>query len=401
MYEIRQDGPGSRVEDMRGRVWLPVGVAVVSGLVLFGAAWPAGLVAAVPLAVTVAAVAGVLAGWPRARRWLPWAAGLAAVVSLAATVVTLFVPYEGSAYAGLLGLGEAAGLLALLALVVRTAPARLAWWQGVLLTVTDLAYLLRVPPPPTLAAGMATLMVWFAGPVTALIAGGYPRLAEARRRRSVDDARRMQRLQLARDLHDFVAHDLTGIVVQAQAAQHVGQTDPAVALTALQRIEAAGLHALASMDEALDILRDGDGHTVHRGGTTAQDVAKLVESFTVTGGPTVDAHIDEEAWNLLPPESAAMGYRVVGVALTNVRRHAPETRCVQVSLRTESDRIAMTVTNELPRSATDAQPSRGGRGLSELVELVRAGGGQLTAAPVGEAWRLRLTLPPRHEAGEP
>ena len=93
-------------------------------LVLFGAAWPAGLIAAVPLAVSAAAVAGVLAGWPRARRWLPWAAGLAAAVSLAATVVTLFVPYDGSAFAGLLGLGEAAGLLALLALVVRTAPVR-------------------------------------------------------------------------------------------------------------------------------------------------------------------------------------------------------------------------------------------------------------------------------------
>ena len=222
-----------------GGVWLPVGVAVVGGLVLFGAAWPAGLIAVVPLAVSVAAVAGVLAGWPRARRWLPWAAGLAAAVSLAATVVTLFVPYDGSAFAGLLGLGKAAGLLALLTLVVRTAPVRVAWWLGVLLIVTDLAYLLRVPPPPTLAAGMATLMVWFAGPVTALIAGGYPRLAEARRRRSVDEARRTQRLQLARDLHDFVAHDLTGIVVQAQAAQHVGQADPAIALTAL-RADRAG-----------------------------------------------------------------------------------------------------------------------------------------------------------------
>jgi signal transduction histidine kinase len=159
--------------------------------------------------------------------------------ALVATVVTLFVPYDGSAFVGLLGLVEAAGLLALLALVVRTAPVRVAWWLGVLLIVTDLAYLLRVPPPPTLAAGMATLMVWFAGPVTALIAGGYPRLAEARRRRSVDEARRTQRRQLARDLHDFVAHDLTGIVVQAQAAQRVGQADPAIALTAL-RADRAG-----------------------------------------------------------------------------------------------------------------------------------------------------------------
>jgi len=115
----------------------------------------------------------------------------------------------------------------------------------------------------------------------------------------------------------------------------VGQADPAIALTALQRIETAGLHALASMDEALDILRDGDGHTVGRGGATAQDVVTLVESFTVAGGPTVDADIDEAAWKLLPAEPAAVGYRVLAEALTNVRRHAPETRYVKVSVRTE------------------------------------------------------------------
>jgi signal transduction histidine kinase len=183
-------------------------------------------------------------------------------------------------------------------------------------------------------------MVWFAGPVTALIAGGYPRLAEARRRRSVADARRTQRLQLAQDLHDFVAHDLTGIVVQAQAAQHVGRTDPAVALTALQRIEVAGLHALASMDEALDILREGDGHVDHRSGASAQELTALLESFTVAGGPAVDAHIDEAAWKTLPAELAALGYRVLAEALTNVRRHAPDTRYVPVGLTAESDRPA-------------------------------------------------------------
>jgi len=121
-------------------------------------------------------------------------------------------------------------------------------------------------------------------------------------------------------------------------------------------------------------------------------IAAVPLAVSVAGGPIVDADIDEAAWKLLPAEPAAVGYRVLAEALTNVRRHAPETRYVQVSVRTECDRMAMTVTNELPRTAA-AQPSRGGRGLGELVELVRAGGGQLTVGPVGEVWRLRLTLP--------
>ncbi|MFE1207772.1 histidine kinase [Streptomyces albidoflavus] len=68
------------------------------------------------------------------------------------------------------------------------------------------------------------------------------------------EARSAQRLQLSRDLHDFVAHDVSGIVVQAQAARFVATTDPSQAVLALERIEKAGLNALASMDQTVQML---------------------------------------------------------------------------------------------------------------------------------------------------
>jgi signal transduction histidine kinase len=336
-------------------------------------------------------------------RWLTWAAVLAATGSLAATawaVMTRFaivasedaIPYADNPAAGMLGLLEAAMLLVLLAIVVRTAPPRTVIAIGLLLTGTHLAWLLRLPPPPTLAAGMATALVWLAGPVTAGIAGGYPRLADARRKRSVEDARRAQRLHLAGDLHDFVAHDLTGIVVQAQSAQHLGSSDPAVALEALRRIEAAGLHALASMDQALSILSEGDSPRDHPEGASPRDLRSLLDGFAIAGGPSIEAHIDEEAWRKMPAETTALGYRVLAEALTNVRRHAPHTSNVRVSLGVEGHQLALTVANQLSEPARE-RPSRGGRGLRQLASLVADGGGALTAGPDGEEWRLQLTLP--------
>jgi signal transduction histidine kinase len=388
-------------------VWLPLAVGVGSGLLLLATGWTAGFIAVIPLAVSGGAAASVLAGWPATQPWLTRASVLAAVVSLAATASAVGsrppfasgddLPYIGSAAAGFLGLFEVAGLLVLLGLVVRTAPRRTAVGLGLLLTGTSLAWLLRVPPPPTLAAGLATILVWFAGPIAAGIAGGYPRLAEARRQRSVEDARRAQRLHLAGDLHDFVAHDLTGIVVQAQSAQHLGSSDPAVALGALRRIEAAGLHALASMDQALEVLRNGDGPLEQTTQVSIQDLAALLNRFTVASGPTVEAHLDESAWRDVPTELTALVYRVLAEALTNIRRHAPATTPVVVTLGAEGDRVALTVANQLSEPAQEVPPL-GGRGLSFLATLVADAGGALTAGPKGDEWRLRLIVPSRQVA---
>ncbi len=373
------------------RRWSAV-IGAAAGLVVGFAASPAGLIAAVPLAISVGTVCWVLTGWADTVRWLPCASLVCAAASLAATAVTFVVPYIGSPLAGLLGIAEVGGLLVLLAMVLRTAAARQAISLGVLLTAAALAWLLRIPPPPTTAAGLVTIMVWCAAPVTAAIAGGYPRLADARRSKSVEQARRAQRLQIAQDLHDFVAHDVTGIVVQAQAAQLVGRTDPALALAALQRIEAAGQHALDSMDRALELLRAQDDHATSGSGASAQDAAALLERFTVTGGPIVETHLDDDAWNALPRNVTAVLYRVLAEALTNVRRHAPGATWVRVDLTANSYDAVLTVTNPVSWP-NDGRPPRGGSGLRHLADLVSAVGGSISARSTGGRWQTRLTVP--------
>src|SRR3982750_206110 len=86
---------------VRSLGWRPVAVGEGTGLLVLGAAWAVGPVTAIPLAAAVGAVAGVLAGWPNVRQWLPWATVVAATASLGATMVTLVIPYTGSAAAGL------------------------------------------------------------------------------------------------------------------------------------------------------------------------------------------------------------------------------------------------------------------------------------------------------------
>ena len=115
---------------------------------------------------------------------------------------------------------------------------------------------LRFLPSDSPLDAVGACALWAGGPAVAVVIGGYPRLAEFRRRDSVAAERRAQRLALARDLHDFVAHDVSGIVALAQAARFVAGADPARALDALARVEAAGLRALDTMDRTVAMLGD-------------------------------------------------------------------------------------------------------------------------------------------------
>ncbi|MFJ3204672.1 sensor histidine kinase [Streptomyces sp. NPDC086989] len=180
-------------------------------------------------------------------------------------------------------------------------------------------------------------------------------LTEHRRQRLVVETRRSQQLELARDLHDFVAHDVSGIVAQAQAARFVATADPGQALSALERIEAAGLNALASMDRMVKTLHEADGGDARPPGADAvaplpgvDGLAALVAQFS-SAGPALAArlHVAPGATDGLSRATGSTAYRVVVEALTNVRRHAPGASRVEV-------------TSPLPAPAT-ARPRSGSR----------------------------------------
>ncbi|MFJ7593057.1 sensor histidine kinase [Streptomyces sp. NPDC097617] len=285
-------------------------------------------------------------------------------------------------------------LLPLLALVARWSPVR----SGAVAASLGVAAVALWPLP--LMWGKSSWLevcgaaaFWALPALGALAAGGYLRRQASRTRQAVRDGRRDQQLELARDLHDFVAHDVSAIVVQAQAARFVADKDPEQAVRALERIEAAGLGALASMDRTVHALREAAGaRSVSVPGTS--ELPGLVERFEVG---VLDA--DPAAVRALSREADTTAYRVAVEALTNVRRHAPGAAVVRVRLHRAAKGIELSVANSAPaRSANGllGLRRRGGTGLAGLRGRVEAAGGTLRAGPSADGgWRVCAVFPAR------
>ncbi|MEU0299466.1 histidine kinase [Streptomyces sp. NPDC006175] len=288
---------------------------------------------------------------------------------------------------------DSAALLLLLAVVTRWSPLR-----GLVAALPPAALAVSLWPLP-LVAGVSLLeavgvvAVWLLPVAAAVTAGAYPRRQELRRRNAVAEARSAQRLQLSRDLHDFVAHDISGIVVQAQAARFVAASDPSRAVLALERIEKAGLSALAAMDRTVQMLHDSGTPTTEPLPGVSR-LPDLVEDFTAAGA--TEAHLDlpPRATQALSREVGAVAYRIVIEALTNIRRHAPDASRATVAFTPTATTVEIRVTNDRGAGPAPARRPRGGLGLPALGEHARALGGTLSAGPHGDGgWQLTAVLP--------
>ncbi|MFE2284514.1 sensor histidine kinase [Streptomyces sp. NPDC059443] len=291
-------------------------------------------------------------------------------------------------------------LLPLLGLVARWSPVRAGGFAGSL----GIAAVGLWPAPLVWDEGGSWLEAcgaaafWALPGLGAVGVGAHFRRQASRTRRAVRDARRDQQLELARDLHDFVAHDVSAIVVQAQAARFVAGTDPGQAVRALERIEAAGLSALASMDRTVHALREAGGGLATPSPGLAE-LADLVGRFE--GGAALET--EEGAPAGLSREADTAAYRVAVEALTNVRRHAPGARTVLVTLRRVPAGIELAVANTAPPRGSRIRPTRrrntGGTGLAGLRERVEAARGTLAAGPAaagggdGDGWRVSAVFP--------
>ncbi|MFF0745711.1 sensor histidine kinase [Streptomyces sp. NPDC004111] len=296
-------------------------------------------------------------------------------------------------------LPEAGLLLLLIVLTTRYAPLRQLY------TALPLAALAVCAWPLPLVAGSflehtGVAAFWLLPALAAAASGAYPRRQEHRRRQAVTTARRDQRLQLSRDLHDFVAHDISGIVVQAQAARFVASADPHQAVLALERIERAGLNALASMDRTITMLHGDDASTTDALPGLPQ-LPTLVAEFSAAGGTRARLDLPPDAEQALSREAGAAAYRIVVEALTNVRRHAPRATRADIVLTPTPTAVELTVTNDRSGRARPGSRARGGHGLPALTEHALALGGTLSAGPYDTTgWRLTAVLP-RKEAPAP
>ncbi|MEU9452534.1 histidine kinase [Streptomyces sp. NPDC048277] len=220
-----------------------------------------------------------------------------------------------------------------------------------------------------------------------LALGVWLRHLDHRRHAAVEAVRREERLELARELHDVVAHHVTGILVQAQAARFTGEHDSATT-DAFTSIESAGADTLAALRKLVGLLRDPADTTARQ--TAPESIDRLVERFTRHGPPVTLRAPDAVDW---PPEIAGTLYRVVQEALTNVAHHAPDAQRVTVTITHRPQGVTVEVTDDAP--ATHARPRGvGGFGLIGMRERVETLGGTVRTGPLPHAgWAVHASLP--------
>jgi signal transduction histidine kinase len=240
------------------------------------------------------------------------------------------------------------------------------------------------------------------GPVTATIGAVtvatvalalYLRQQDGQRDQAVERAREAERLELARELHDFVAHHVTGILVQAQTARAVPGDQPGN-LQRLARIEEAADEALTAMRRVVRVLREEGNGTAPLAGL--DEITSLVSDFQVHG-PPVRLDVDPALLCHLDPGLAASAHRVVREALTNIRKHAPGATEVDIVLRRTARGLLVEVRNRgavpLREPAVGRRGNAAGFGLLGLSERAAALGGTFESGPTGDGWRVVAEFP--------
>ncbi|GAA1960974.1 sensor histidine kinase [Agromyces allii] len=232
------------------------------------------------------------------------------------------------------------------------------------------------------------------------------------RARELDRMRLLEREQLARDLHDTVAHHVSAIAIQAQAGLAVADRDPDAAAHVLRTIELEASRTLDEMRSMVRVLRrdGGPGRTGDAGdpgvdaaerspAPSAGDVRRLAASATGPGDLDVEVTVagDLEA---LPPAVGAAVFRLAQEAVTNARRHAPGANRVDVDVTVDGSGVQLEVRDD-GRPVASARPGYGITGMIERASLL---GGTCTAGPVAPApggdaddatngWRVSAVLP--------
>ncbi|GAA3387415.1 sensor histidine kinase [Cryptosporangium minutisporangium] len=332
---------------------------------------------AIPTVLGVLVLAGLIGTWPIGRRWIAGATGLVTAATLVGAGAWFARPTAGG---GIWSLLLTAVLMVLLALLCRWVPPIQAATIGPAAVLAESTLVLLTTGAPVLRGweAVGACVFWSLAGLVGAGAGVYLRLLDGRRAAAVRDARRAQRVRLAADLHDHVAHDVSAMVLQAQAARVLLGDRAGEVGAVLDRIETDGARALESMQRSIQVLRE-------------QEQEREVEPEPMSLRELRTRHPDArfEIGDGLEDVGPVLR-RVVAEALTNVAKHAPGSAVVRLG-RAQGD-IVLTVTNPLPGTAGPDAPGLR-YGLQGLADQVHAAGGTFTAGPVGDHWEVRAELP--------
>ncbi|MFF9176141.1 sensor histidine kinase [Streptomyces sp. NPDC014793] len=219
--------------------------------------------------------------------------------------------------------------------------------------------------------------------------------AERAERTREEEARRRvaeERLRIARDLHDVVAHHIALVNVQAGVAAHVMDRRPDQAKEALAHVREASRSALDELRATVGLLRQsGDPEAPTEPAPGLSRLDELAGTFRSAGLPVEVARTDHGTE--LPAAVDLAAYRCIQEALTNVRKHAGTEVRAEVSVVRVGGNIEVTVVDD-GAGADGAPGDGGGHGLLGMRERVTAVGGTLTTGPrYGGGFRVHAILP--------
>ncbi|MCG7204513.1 MULTISPECIES: sensor histidine kinase [Streptomyces] len=219
--------------------------------------------------------------------------------------------------------------------------------------------------------------------------------AERAERTREEEARRRvaeERLRIARDLHDVVAHHIALVNVQAGVAAHVMDKRPDQAKEALAHVREASRSALNELRATVGLLRQsGDPEAPTEPAPGLHALEELADTFRNAGLQVEVARADQGT--TVPAAVDLAAYRIVQEALTNVRKHAGPDARAEVSVVRVGPHIEVTVLDD--GSGEDSLPEAGGgHGLLGMRERVTALRGTLTTGPrYGGGFRVHAILP--------
>ncbi|WP_399919984.1 sensor histidine kinase [Streptomyces kanamyceticus] len=212
--------------------------------------------------------------------------------------------------------------------------------------------------------------------------------AEAEREREARRKVQEERVRIARELHDVVAHTVSAMTVQAAVALEALDARPELARAAMRQVRASGKEAVRELRATVGVLRQGQGGE-REPAPGLEQLGELVERVRGTG-LRVSLHVDAGGRALRQVVELAV-YRIVQEALTNVIKHA-RARHTAVSVAAAGDVLVIEVSDDGPPAT--AATAVEGYGLIGMRERAASAGGRLEAGPVaGGGWRVRAELP--------
>ena len=350
-----------------------VGFALLEGITREELVWR-------PFSVAIHLLPIVMLLWRRTRPLLSVAVAWSVIAGL--DIAAIAVGRDSP------GLATMVGLIVFPYALFRWGSGRDAAIGLIIMSVPHVTNMIFFPSGPELtAASFAFLLL-----PSAL--GAAVRFRDRAQTNAIAEAKLFERQQLARELHDTIAHRVSAIAIQAQAGWTLADSDPEASASTLKAIKEEASRTLTEMRSIVGVLRQGEDE--HSPQKRISDLERLVANEAQQ--PPIELEVLGELDDVAPSIQTAL-FRIAQEATTNARRHAR--RATRITIRVEEGDQDVTVTVADDGDASYVDPkSSSGYGLVGMSERASLHGGSLDAGPNrGRGWTVKAVLPKQGQPG--